>query len=87
MILLLLSANVLRAQSDSSGDKGQISELLIGLSDHSIKPTDVLDPSLNPRERAGSLRYFDDPSYQLSLVPVGDIQINADGSAAVPVKG
>ena len=86
IVLLLLSANVLTAQSDFAADKGQISKLLTGLSDHSIKPADVLDPSLNPKERTSSLRYFDDPSYQLSLLPVGDIQINADGSAAVPVK-
>jgi hypothetical protein len=86
VLLLLLSANVLSAQSDSSADKSRISKLLAGLSDHSIKPADVLDPSLNPEKRTSSLGYFDDPSYQLSLVPTGDIKINADGSAAVPVK-
>ena len=43
IVLLLLSANVLTAQSDFAADKGQISKLLTGLSDHSIKAADVLD--------------------------------------------
>jgi len=86
MLLLLLSANVISAQSDFSADKSQISKLLTGLSDHSIKPADVLDPSMKPEKRTSSLGYFDDPAYQLSLAPVGDIEIRPDGSAAVPVK-
>jgi hypothetical protein len=86
IILLLLSANVLSAQSDSSADKSQISRLLTGLSDHSIKPTDVLDPSMDPKKRTSSLGYFEDPAYQLSLVPVGEIEITADGTASVLVK-
>lgn len=85
LILLLSSANVFSAQSDSA-DKREISKLLTGLSDHSIKPADVLDPSLNPKQRATSLGYFNDPSYQLSLIPVGAIEVNADGSAMAPVK-
>jgi hypothetical protein len=85
-LLLLLSVNVLSAQSDLSADKSQISKLLTGLSDHSVKPSDVLDPSMNAKERATNLGFFDDPSYQLSLVPVGAIDIKPNGSAVVPVK-
>ena len=86
VLLLLLFANVVHAQFDSSADKNAISKLLNGLSDHSMKPVDVLDPSLNSKERATSLGYFSYPSYQLSLVPLGAIEIKADGSAVVPVK-
>src|SRR5436190_20656836 len=80
-LLLLFSVSVLSAQSDSSADKSQISKLLTGLSDHSVKPSDVLDPSMNAKERATNLGYFDDPSYELSVVQVGAIDIKPDGSA------
>jgi hypothetical protein len=86
VVLLLFFVNVLSAQSDLSADRSQISKLLTELSDHSVKPSDVLDPSMNAKERATDLGYFDDPSYQLRLVPTGAIDIKADGSAAVPVK-
>jgi hypothetical protein len=82
---MVLCTIVLCAQSDFSADKNQITKLMSGLSDHSIKVADVLDPSMSTRERTASLGYFGDSTYQLSLVPVGAIEINADGSATVPV--
>jgi hypothetical protein len=86
MFLLLLSASALAAQSEASSDNSQIANLLTGLSNHSVRPSDVLDPSLSPEKRESNLAYFDDPSYQLSFVAVGPVQINADGSAAAPVR-
>ena len=85
LVFWLILSNFLVAQSDFSADRRQISQMLAGLSDHSIKPADVLDPSLDPAKRRTSLGYFRDPTYQLTLVPISDIKVSPSGSATVPV--
>ena len=86
LMILLPLPSILSARSNTPADNSQITKLLTGLCDHSVKPSDALDPSLTHELRDNSLAYFTDPSYQLSLVPVGPIQINEDGSATVSVK-
>jgi hypothetical protein len=85
-LFLLFLGNSLNSQSELSGDKAQIMKLLTGIADHSLRPADALDPTMGPHQRADNLEYFDDPSYQLTLIPVGAIEIKADGSATVPVR-
>jgi len=85
VFLLLLSIKIVSGQSDTSSDENQISKLLTGLCDHTVKASDALDPSLSPALRKSNLEYFTD-SYDLSLVPIGPIRVSSDWSATVPIK-
>jgi len=87
LILFLFLTNnwVCNSQSQSSGDAKQISSLIAGLADHSIKPPDVLDPTLSSKERATNLEFFDASSYELSIVPTGEVEFKHDSSATLPV--
>lgn len=84
-LLLVALVSVLYPQSGVSVDEIQIQKLLSDISDRAIKPNDVLDPSLGQDRRERALAYLTDP-YQLHLTPTGPIQIQANVSAAVPVK-
>jgi len=85
LISLLFLALLVSGQPDPSVVNGQITSLLIGLANHSVKPSDVLDPSLSQEQRQKNLDYFSG-SYELTLVVAGPIQINADATASAPVK-
>lgn len=74
------------AQAPASSDAAQIAGLMTGLSNHSRAATQVLDPSLSPSDRDKNLRRFQDPHYELSLVPAGAVSTNAGDSASVPVR-
>jgi len=84
-LLLLPSPSVLFSQPGVSADESEIKKLLSDLSEHSIKPSSVLDPSLNQERRDKNLAYFTD-SYQLRVVPTAPFWIKADGSADVSVR-
>jgi hypothetical protein len=75
------------AQTPTSGsDSSAITRLMVGLSDHSIAPADVLDPSLSPSDRSKNLSRFRDPHYELSLVPTEGVPVITGDSASVPVR-
>lgn len=87
-LLLILSpgysqvANPINSQSNNE----QITNLMTAICRHQIQPEEVLDPRIDQKERVANLLYFKDPSYQLRLVPTGEIKVSADGSASVPVQ-
>lgn len=85
-LYVLLFAPVLSvamlAQTDN--DRAQISKLMSTLCDHSANPEMLLDPQSENKHR--SLTYFDDQSYQLSLVPLGTVEFEQNGQASVPVR-
>lgn len=70
----------------TSEDRKEMMALLERLSDHLIKPSDALDPSLDEKQREQSLSYFSTLNYQLSLQPTGEIVSEGSDSATVPVR-
>lgn len=87
MLVLFWGAMSLGAQSPTSAsDAEQIAGLMAGLSDHTIKPADVLDPNLAPSERDRNLRRFSEPNYELSLVPTEGVPAITGDSVSIPVR-
>jgi len=83
--ILVLTMHI-SAQSSSSTDAGQITDLMTGLSDRSKSPAEVLDPNLDPSARAKSLQRFSAPHYELSIVPIEGIPAIEGDSASMPAR-
>jgi|SRR6266481_6631524 len=84
---LLLSASVAIVGQDAHlGDTDQIKGLIKKLCDHSANIENLVDPQLGGQERKNSLDHFSDPSYELTLIPNGEIKIEPEGHAVVPVR-
>jgi hypothetical protein len=88
-IVLLCSWGVdLPAIQDAAtgSDIDQINSLLSGLSDHSRTPEQVLDPALNPADRARDIKRLSAPKYELKLIPTDGIHLTTNESAKVPIR-
>jgi hypothetical protein len=85
VLLAFLTINIC-SFGQTQEDRAQISNLVDKLSSHPAKVGALLDPALKPTEHDNNLKYFRDSSYQLTLVPSGDIEFGQPGHASMPVR-
>lgn len=88
LIIFTFSSLSLAQVPKMQSDEDQIIELMKDLSTGSKKPSDVLDPNLNPSERNRNISKFGAQQFELTLVPTHGIpSITGDSaSISVPVR-